>query len=45
MGAVSGGVIKFLVDICNISGRGDVAGLELVVPLQGEAEIELAATV
>ena len=37
---MSGGVLEFLEDVCNISGHGDVAGSGLVVPLQGEAEVD-----
>ena len=41
LGSVSGGVLAFLEDVCDVSGHGDDAGLGLVVPLQGEAEVDL----
>ena len=42
LGAVSCGILDFLADICNLYGHVDVAGLGLVVPLQGESELELS---
>ena len=34
-------MLRFLEDVCDISGHRDVAGSGLVVPLQGEAEVDL----
>ena len=43
--AVSGGVLDILEGLCNVSRNGDIAALGLVFPLQGEADVELAAPV
>ena len=41
LGAASTGMLEFIEEICDISWHGDIAGSYLVVPLQGEAEVDL----
>ena len=45
LGSVISGVLKFLEDVCDVSGNGDVACSGLVVSFQVEAEVELVTPV